>query len=368
MDQLKTGSFLKELRREKNLTQEQLAEKFNTTNRSVSRWETGKNLPDISLLVELADFYDVDVREIIDGERKSEMMDKEVKEVAEKMADYSDEQSGRLLIWVRRISFIGLILIAAILRLQTISYNAQTLTLPDILLVILSVAAFIVMGILTLYTNGKLEKLVKRRKFVFAVKTTALITGCLVTAIIISSVRTMINIIHHHYTEGLPLIPYEHQLNIEEYDKDDILKKYGGDIHGDLRLFPDTVEKSDVMEYDLQLRTILLDTDGYILIRENFNHEDWEQEVKRLSEIGKPATYTIYYGDTGVEIPAVVTLNGYDYEYEYALFFENNHTIYYIYTSNLDFEHVSKHISDNAEYLKPNFSEEDVPAGFNIYE
>ena len=54
---------------------------------------------------------------------------------------------------------ISLILIAAILKLQTISYNAQTLTLPDILLVILSVAAFIVMGILTLYTNGKLEKL-----------------------------------------------------------------------------------------------------------------------------------------------------------------------------------------------------------------
>ena len=72
MDQKKVGSFLKELRKEKGITQEQLAEKLNVSGRSVSRWETGNNMPDISLLVEIADFYDVDVREIIEGERKSE--------------------------------------------------------------------------------------------------------------------------------------------------------------------------------------------------------------------------------------------------------------------------------------------------------
>lgn len=70
MDQKKTGLFLKELRKEKNLTQEQLAEKFNISSRTVSRWETGTNLPDLSILVEIADFYEIDIREIIDGERK----------------------------------------------------------------------------------------------------------------------------------------------------------------------------------------------------------------------------------------------------------------------------------------------------------
>ena len=70
MDQKKVGSFLRELRKEKQLTQEQLAERFGVTNRSVSRWETGSNMPDLSILVELADFYDVDIRDIIDGERK----------------------------------------------------------------------------------------------------------------------------------------------------------------------------------------------------------------------------------------------------------------------------------------------------------
>lgn len=47
MNQIKIGSFLKELRKEKELTQEQLAEQLNVSNRSVSRWETGSTLPDI---------------------------------------------------------------------------------------------------------------------------------------------------------------------------------------------------------------------------------------------------------------------------------------------------------------------------------
>ena len=107
LDQKKTGQFLKSLRNEKGLTQEQLAKQFNVSNRSVSRWETGTNLPDISLLVEIADFYDVDVREIIDGERKSEMMDKETKEVAEKMAVYAGNEKGRLLRGVQIAGIAG---------------------------------------------------------------------------------------------------------------------------------------------------------------------------------------------------------------------------------------------------------------------
>ena len=77
MDQKKTGYFFKILRSEKQLTQEQLAERFNVSSRTVSRWETGSNMPDISVLLELADFYEVDIREIIDGERKSEKINEE---------------------------------------------------------------------------------------------------------------------------------------------------------------------------------------------------------------------------------------------------------------------------------------------------
>lgn len=70
MDQIKIGIFLKTLRKEKGLTQEQLAEKFNTTNRSVSRWENGVSIPDLSVLLEIADFYEIEIGEIIRGERK----------------------------------------------------------------------------------------------------------------------------------------------------------------------------------------------------------------------------------------------------------------------------------------------------------
>ena len=112
MDQKKIGWFLKELRKEKDITQEQLAEKINVSGRTVSRWETGSNMPDISLLAELAEFYDVSIPEIIDGERKSEIMEKEVKETVLKLTDYSEAMNqkikGRLLV-LTIIAIIGMI-------------------------------------------------------------------------------------------------------------------------------------------------------------------------------------------------------------------------------------------------------------------
>ncbi len=92
MDQKKIGLFLKELRKEKNITQEVLAEKLNVSNRTVSRWETGNNMPDISLLVELSEFYHVSIPEIVDGERKSEKMNEETIHTAVKMAEYSKNE------------------------------------------------------------------------------------------------------------------------------------------------------------------------------------------------------------------------------------------------------------------------------------
>ena len=92
MDQKKVGLFLKTLRKEKNMTQEVLAETLNVSSRTVSRWETGSNMPDISLLVELSEFYQVSIPEIIDGERKSEKMNQEPKETAIKMAEYSKNE------------------------------------------------------------------------------------------------------------------------------------------------------------------------------------------------------------------------------------------------------------------------------------
>lgn len=95
MDQIKIGSFIKDLRKEQNLTQEELAEKFGVARRTVSRWETGSNMPDLDILIEMADFYDVDLREILDGERKSEKMNEELKETVLKVAEYNNEEKRR---------------------------------------------------------------------------------------------------------------------------------------------------------------------------------------------------------------------------------------------------------------------------------
>lgn len=92
MNQQKTGEFLKRLRKEKGLTQEQLAEQFYVSSRTVSRWETGSNMPDVNMLIELADYYDVDIREIIDGERKGEIMDQQTKDTLKKVAAYAAQK------------------------------------------------------------------------------------------------------------------------------------------------------------------------------------------------------------------------------------------------------------------------------------
>ena len=109
MDLQKIGTFLKELRKEKELTQEQLAEILNTSRRTISRWETGSNMPDLDLLVEMADLYQVDLRELLDGERKSERMNEEMKETVLQVADYSNEEKARLLRRMHWLFIAGLV-------------------------------------------------------------------------------------------------------------------------------------------------------------------------------------------------------------------------------------------------------------------
>ena len=64
-------------RHNKELKQDELAEKVYVTRQAVSRWENGNNMPDLDILIEISDFYEVDLREILNGERKSGNMNKE---------------------------------------------------------------------------------------------------------------------------------------------------------------------------------------------------------------------------------------------------------------------------------------------------
>lgn len=167
VDQKRIGSFLKELRKEKELTQEQLAERFNISDRTVSRWENGNNMPDLSILVELADFYDVDVREIIDGERKSEVMNQEEKEKMLLVAEYADEEKTVLLRRLRIISIIGLCsMVVGFVMMSLVGYN--TLPVADY---VMGVAFGVAMGALicsAFYSTGVLAKIRKSKNKILA--------------------------------------------------------------------------------------------------------------------------------------------------------------------------------------------------------
>ena len=188
MDQKKTGSFLRELRKEKQLTQEQLAERFGVTSRSVSRWETGSNMPDLSILVELADFYDVDIRDIIDGERKGEDMNKEEKERLQLVADYAETEKNTLLMRLRIFSIVGLVSLIAGLVMLVISRD-NNLPVYDYLMGTLMGVAIGALLVAVFYSTGALENMRKRKRTlmkVLLVISILFLLGTFIAAIIAS--------------------------------------------------------------------------------------------------------------------------------------------------------------------------------------
>ena len=69
MDQEKIGKFIKDLRIKNNLTQKEFADKYNVTYQAVSKWENGKNMPDLSLLKEICKDFDVSLDDLINGKK-----------------------------------------------------------------------------------------------------------------------------------------------------------------------------------------------------------------------------------------------------------------------------------------------------------
>ena len=68
MEQAKVGRFIAKCRKNKNMTQADLAEKLNITDRAISKWETGKGMPDSSIMLELCNELDISVNELLSGE------------------------------------------------------------------------------------------------------------------------------------------------------------------------------------------------------------------------------------------------------------------------------------------------------------
>lgn len=117
MDTKMIGSFLKELRKENNMTQEQLGERIGVTNKTVSRWETGNYMPPVESLILLSDIYGISINEILAGKRVE--MD-ELKQVAdENMTKVLGEQEGDYKKFEKRM--IVILIINAILAISIIT-------------------------------------------------------------------------------------------------------------------------------------------------------------------------------------------------------------------------------------------------------
>lgn len=157
MDQKKIGRFIKELRNEKGLTQEQLSELFGVSNRSVSRWENGVNMPDFDLVIELAKYFEVGIEELLNGERKREMIDRETEKTLLKVADYTSEEKMCVTRRMNRIFMLGIAAFAVYMILEM-----QGLTSTGVYEDIASFALGLVLGILlvgTLYTSRYMSRI-----------------------------------------------------------------------------------------------------------------------------------------------------------------------------------------------------------------
>lgn len=191
MNQKKIGSFLKELRKEKGITQEEFAENLNVSGRTVSRWETVVNMPDISLLVDIAEFFNVSIPEIINGERKSEIMEKEVKEVAEAMSNYAGAEKSVILKRVKLISIIGLISLVIGLVMEAINYDSM---IPIYECMKETCLGFGVGALATmvLYTTGILEKIKNRKSKqmkIVAIFCSGIIAICIIVSLILTIIE-----------------------------------------------------------------------------------------------------------------------------------------------------------------------------------
>ena len=114
MDQIKIGKFIAERRKNKNLTQFQLAEKLNITDRAISKWENGRSMPDSSIMLDLCKELEISVNELLSGEMiDMKDYDKKAEENLYNL-NKSNEHKKKLLIRCGIIMFLLIIIISII--------------------------------------------------------------------------------------------------------------------------------------------------------------------------------------------------------------------------------------------------------------
>ena len=142
MDQMKIGRFIAECRKKANLTQMQLAEKLNITDRAVSKWETGKAMPDSSIMLELCDILKISVNDLLSGEVVTmENYNKEMEKNLIEMVKAKEEADKRLLALE---TVVGVMCIISMLALCAIASFVQMADWLRIVLILIGLAPVLI--------------------------------------------------------------------------------------------------------------------------------------------------------------------------------------------------------------------------------
>ena len=128
MNQEKIGKFIAKCRKDKNLTQGELADKLNISNKAISKWETGRGMPDASIMLELCAYLGITVNELLSGEKLEE---EEYKEKAnENIINIAKESEKNKKVKNKIIIFLTIVIVFSILLLITnIIYRNFEITL-----------------------------------------------------------------------------------------------------------------------------------------------------------------------------------------------------------------------------------------------
>lgn len=141
MDQIKTGKFIAAMRKEKGLTQRQLADNIGVSDKTVSKWECGKGMPELSLMLPLCNALDINVNELLTGERLTES---EYKERAEEnmisLVKEREESKKKIIIAivVALMSLVSSITIFMVVEIFEMKTSAKVILICIGLLVLLA--------------------------------------------------------------------------------------------------------------------------------------------------------------------------------------------------------------------------------------
>ena len=142
MDQVKIGKFIAQRRKEASLTQMQLAEKLNITDRAVSKWETGKSMPDTSLMLDLCEVLKINVNDLLSGEVVSmENYNVKMEQNLLEMVKQKEAADKRLL---SMEIFIGVLVTAVFLSLVFVAGFVPMATWLKVLLGLVGLVIFMI--------------------------------------------------------------------------------------------------------------------------------------------------------------------------------------------------------------------------------